>query len=88
MESDDEHGKEYTFIYDTGALTVISNDLLKELNLQPQPDDINIEDAYNRHNKQHEYIIDELKLGNIAFNNATCTNANLDQISNITSAPK
>jgi len=26
------HGKKYTFIYDTGALTVISNDLLKELN--------------------------------------------------------
>ncbi|SMC59873.1 aspartyl protease family protein [Moheibacter sediminis] len=62
------NGKDYNFLIDTGAPTVISNKIYNELNLKPATKN-KISDSQNEKETQIFTILPEMKVGNITFTN-------------------
>lgn len=64
--------KPYNFIFDTGAaLTVLSEQLAKDLGLKPQSK-MSVGDSQGKENKVNLYAIEALNIGNIIFTNEIC----------------
>lgn len=60
------NGKDYNFLLDTGAPTVISNKIYNELKLKPAVKN-NISDSQNKKEKQIFTVLPEMKVGNMTF---------------------
>jgi len=73
-------GKAYHFIFDTGAPTSISEDLVKELNLKPLTS-INLEDALGKSISKNVYRMNSISLGNITFLNEGCVGFDFSELS-------
>lgn len=65
------NGKEYNFLFDTGAPTVISTEVYAELGLNPAYER-NVGDSQNNHSKQIFTILPEMKVGNLEYKNIGC----------------
>lgn len=76
------NGKTFTFIFDTGAPTVISDDLAKELNLA-KGKTFQIGDGTGQTKPIDGYTIKEMKVGSVTFENTGCLVNNLDNINKI-----
>lgn len=60
-------GKNYRFLFDTGAITSIGEKIINELKLEPM-DKINITDAEARSDSLYVYSLPEIFLSEVAFN--------------------
>lgn len=65
------NGKDYVFLFDTGAPTVISTAIYKDLNLKPTKTS-NINDSQGNSSKQILTSLPEMKIGNATFSNIGC----------------
>lgn len=73
-------GHVYNFLFDTGAVTIISRELKEQLNLQKMTTN-NIMDASGKIQSEEIYSIQKLQLGNITFNNVGTASGDLEKIS-------
>lgn len=74
------HGKEYTFVFDTGAaISVISNEVAKELNLAPYTT-AKVIDSRGEKRVQNLFKIDTVKVGKLAFSNLAFVEADFSKI--------
>jgi len=60
-------GKNYRFLFDTGAITSIGEKIINELKLEPV-DRMNVMDAEGRSDSLYVYSLPEIFLGGVAFN--------------------
>lgn len=74
------NGKLYDFIFDTGALTLVTEELAKELQLEKKGS-TKMHDGTDTSRTSDIYSIKEMQIGNIVFNNTGCMVYNLDDIS-------
>lgn len=65
------NGKEYSFLFDTGAPTVISTEVYTKLGLQPAYEK-NVSDSQKNRNKQIFTVLPEMKVGNLEYKNIGC----------------
>lgn len=76
----------YNFLFDSGAPSVISEDLVKKLNLKSVAN-INTQDAIqNKTVLKNIYRIDSLQLGNITFLNEGCIGSDMTSLSDASCA--
>jgi len=73
------NNKFYTFLVDTGAPTLISNEIYKDLNIKPA-NSTNVIDSQGQFKKQDVVIIPQIKLGNLTYNNIGAVVANLRDV--------
>lgn len=71
--------KNYQFLLDTGAPTVISSAIFKDLNLKPKTF-VNVSDSQGQTNAQALVVVPEIKLGNLIYNNIGAVVADLNDI--------
>ncbi|GJQ07572.1 hypothetical protein CAPN010_17300 [Capnocytophaga cynodegmi] len=71
------NGKEYNFLFDTGAITCISFDLYKELQLKSKSVS-NIYDSEGNEKEETITILPQLKMGSILMKNVGCVVINFD----------
>lgn len=64
------NGKEYNFLFDTGAITCISSNLYKELQLNPKKN-ILVYDSQGNKKKEVITIIPKLKIGSVLMKNVS-----------------
>ena len=64
-------GREWSFIFDTGAATVISTELADELSLDGIGE-VNLSDGDNKNAKHQVYSLDEINIGGVGFKNSMC----------------
>lgn len=76
------NGKPYNFIFDTGAPTLISDDLLKELHLE-KTGSFTMNDGTEHKKMLDCYTIKEMQLGDVVFNNTGCMMNNMDDLSKL-----
>ena len=62
------NGKDYTFLIDTGAPTIISEEIFQELGLQKDYT-ANVADSQNNRQKQKFAMLPNIKIGNLEFQN-------------------
>ncbi|WP_438969404.1 aspartyl protease family protein [Nonlabens sp.] len=62
------NSKKYTFLVDTGAPTLISSTIYKDLNIETE-DYVAVEDSQGQINTQEVVVIPEMKIGNLIYNN-------------------
>ncbi|NMH26647.1 aspartyl protease family protein [Flavobacterium silvaticum] len=74
------HGKPYTFLFDTGAITILSDGLRKELGLAVATSN-KLTDAAGNVSSEDFYMIDELKLGEVTFSKVAAGSFSLDSFS-------
>lgn len=72
-------GKEYNFIYDTGAMTAISDDVLADIGLE-EVGVINVSDGRGNKTERKTYILPSLAIGGIQFDNTLAVGADLKGI--------
>lgn len=65
------NGKEYTFLFDTGAPTVISTEVYNELGLKPSYKR-GVSDSQRNRNEQIFTILPEMKIGNLKYEDIGC----------------
>lgn len=70
------NGKEYRFLYDTGAPMVISNELREELALK-RISQSNVTDSQGKRNKLDYVWLDEISVGGVEFNKVVSIVADL-----------
>nr|WP_042297006.1 retropepsin-like aspartic protease [Nonlabens ulvanivorans] len=71
--------KTYTFLVDTGAPTVISNQIYKDLNINPA-NSTNVTDSQGQSNNQEVVIIPEVRIGNLIYNDIGAIVADLRDV--------
>ena len=71
------NGKDYVFLFDTGAPTVISTEIYEDLNLKPSKKS-NINDSQGNSSKQILTSLPEMKLGKATFSNIGCVVIDFD----------
>ncbi|RZJ64507.1 MAG: hypothetical protein EOO50_15395 [Flavobacterium sp.] len=80
------NGKTYTFLFDTGAITVLSDDIVKQMGLQPVTSNRFIDSAGNT-TDENFYMVPEIKLGSVAFKNVGVGSFDLDTFSRLLCRP-
>ena len=73
-------GKPYLFLYDTGAITIISDEIREALNLDLLYQNKMV-DASNITHKETFYKLDDLTIGTTKFKNIGVASQNLDKFS-------
>ncbi len=71
--------KTYTFLVDTGAPTVISNQIYKDLNINPA-NSTNVTDSQGQSNDQEVVIVPEVRIGNLIYNDIGAIVADLRDV--------
>jgi predicted aspartyl protease len=74
------NGKTYHFLFDTGAVTIVTPELIAELGLKSVTSN-EIVDAAGVKTQQEIYMIDNLNLSNITFSKVSCASMNFDSFS-------
>ncbi len=73
-------GKAYSFIFDTGAPTIISDDLRDELGIE-ENGQVDLSDGTNHYRRQKLYTINNILVGNTNFSNTVCISVPLGDVS-------
>lgn len=73
------NSKKYNFLVDTGAPTVISSSIYKDINVKPAHQ-ISVSDSQGQKDKKEVVIVPEIKLGNLTYNNIGAVVASLDDV--------
>lgn len=73
------NGKDYTFLVDTGAPTVISEAIFKDLNIKAS-DDTMVTDSQGRRNGQEVAIIPEMMVGRLTYKNIGAVVVNMRDV--------
>ncbi|MGJ8684611.1 MAG: aspartyl protease family protein [Nonlabens sp.] len=73
------NGKEYTFLIDTGAPTVISQEIFDDLNIKAKKS-ISVGDSQGQSNMQKVAVVPEMKLGDLIYQDTGAVVANLRDI--------
>lgn len=76
-------GKTYHFVFDTGAMSGISDSLNKELQLPQVFEGFIVHDASGNEGKQPVYNIPDLQIGDVHFANTGCIVFNFDALSKV-----
>lgn len=76
------NGKVYDFIFDTGAPTIVSDELAQALHLE-KTGTSTMNDGTKTTRKGETYMIKELKIGKITFNNTGCTANKMDDLGKV-----
>jgi predicted aspartyl protease len=69
--------KKYHFLIDTGAPTLISEEIFQQLNLSVHHQST-MSDSHNKKKKEKFAIIPEIKIGNLIFKDIACTVTNIE----------
>ncbi|MCL2132645.1 MAG: aspartyl protease family protein [Lentimicrobiaceae bacterium] len=72
------NGKTYNFVFDTGAITVFSDSVAKELNSIQSEYSVMVSDAAGIEKKMNFYHTDNVQVGSLQFNNVCYAVENLD----------
>lgn len=80
------NGKTYTFLLDTGAITILSSDIVKEMGLTAVTSNKFVDSAGNT-TQENFYLVPEIKLGNIAFRTVGVGSFDLSKFSGLLCRP-
>ncbi|RZJ69619.1 retropepsin-like aspartic protease [Flavobacterium sp.] len=80
------NGKTYTFLFDTGAITIVSSKLLKELGLSPVTSNKFVDSAGNV-SEENFYTVPEIKFGSVTFQNVGVGSFELAKFSKLLCRP-
>lgn len=80
------NGKAYTFLFDTGAVTILSREIVNELGLQPVTSN-KFADSAGNITEENFYTVPEIKLGTVAFQNVGVGSFDLSKFSGLLCRP-
>lgn len=80
------NGKQYTFLFDTGAVTILTPQLVKELGLQPISSN-DVLDANGNVEKREMFTLPELSVSGVSFSKIGCVSADLSSFSTLLCRP-
>lgn len=80
------NGKTYTFLFDTGAITILSGEIVKELGLNAVTSNKFVDSAGNT-TMENFYMVPEITFGSVAFQNVGVGSFDLSKFSQLLCRP-